>query len=131
MVADSEHRADIDSQPSPSVPEKKELAFVFQGLESAPTFPVTDIWGGVGPAGGLVVAHLLFSHAAIPNVISVSPDASGKMDINSGKRVVHGDIINKVQATISLTPEHATAIGAWLIQNAENALKQRGSAKGN
>lgn len=97
--------------------EKKELSLVIEKSKNAQTLPVTGVWGGPSPDGSNIISHFYVESHALPNVINIKADETGKFDPNHGQQIMRGDLTREIQSIFVMTPEVAISIGKWLIEN--------------
>jgi hypothetical protein len=97
----------------------KNISIVTEKAKNAPTLPVTGAWGGPSPDGSNLVIHFFIEGAALPNIITVTPDENGIMNPDLGDKISRGDYFREIQATFVMTPHVAEAIGNWLIEKSK------------
>jgi len=90
-----------------------------------PCIPITGAIGGPSPDGSSVLAHVYLEYGTIPAREEHEMDAEGQVDLTKGSRISRGNVTRLVQATLSMSPEVAIRLGAWLEQHGRGAIEHR------
>ena len=109
--------------------EKKEISIVTERSPNAQTIAATGVWGGASPDLNAVIAHFYVEYQSTPNIITITPDEHGAIDINSGTRTARGDVTRVIQGSIVLSPELAESLSRWLIEKVD-FIKENRKPKG-
>lgn len=108
---------------------RKEVSFLFEKAKNHKTIPVNGAFGGQAPNSNTVVANFYVESTATPNIITNEVEGN-KLKLDSEKRISRGDILREIQATIMMSPEDAYSIGQWLVEHAEQAIKNKRKGNG-
>jgi len=107
----------------------RDFTVIFDNGGTHGMLPVTGAYGGPGPDGFSVIAHLYVEHVTVPSLTSHDVGESGEVDLSKGQHIRRADLTREIQASIVLSPEHAEVVGKWLMNKGREAVKVR-QAKG-
>ena len=106
-----------------------EISIVYDKAPGKSTIAATGAIGGPSPDAKSIVAHLYVENITVPAVVThdIAPDGT----VNLGQvssQVARGNMTREIQATLVLSPEAAVAIGGWLANHGNNAIRKRGNS---
>ena len=101
-----------------------EITIVFTKADNYRILPVAGVWGGLTPQGD-VIAEFFLERRELPDSVTMDVKEEG----GKAREVARegGDkIVRELQVGISLQPDQAYSIGAWLIEKARLAGIDKG-----
>jgi hypothetical protein len=103
---------------------EKDIAIVYVTSPNKRTLGVTGAYGGPAPDGRHVAVHLFAEYGTVPSLETLHVSGEGAL-LGNPDRTMRGDVTREVLATLIMTPEHAVALGEFMVERGSMALEFR------